>query len=128
MIELKDFIPNFELKNPLFDFKSKIEYINQQIKNNEKFICITYKEQISFFDLTTIDASYKMFYHIPFNSLIDLQSTNLSFQSKLELKKLVDILVFYKIDIEPISENQITNFLIHEKIGNFKFEELKKAI
>lgn len=115
--EKYDYSENIVINREIKDYEQKISFLEESIQEERKFIYVAFKTKMSFLDLSTIDNEYKYFFLIPYNSYIDTEWSHLSFQTKLDMDRLIDLLVFYDADFPSLDENSIKDYFTVNKIS-----------
>ncbi len=112
-----DFSRHVKIKKEVKDIDKKVDFLNKEIERGATFIYVAFKHKLSFFDLTTIDDEYKFFYLIPYNSFVDNEWSHLAFQTKLDLDKLLELLVFYDAEFPVIDAESFDKYWLQPKIS-----------
>ncbi len=117
MANIKDFSTHVKVIKEYKDIDKKIDFLNNAIEKGVTFVYVAFKHKLSFFDLTTIEDEYKFFYLIPYNSFVDNEWSHLAFQTKLDINKLIELLVFYDAEFPTIDDKSFDKYWIESKIS-----------
>ncbi len=117
MADNNDFSRHVKIKKEYKEIDKKLDFLNKSIKSGANFIYVAFRHNLSFFDLKTIDDEFKFFYLIPYNSFVDNEWSHLAFRSKLDLDKLLELLVFYDADFPKIDAESFDKYWLQPKIS-----------
>lgn len=117
MANIKDFSRFVKIKKEYKEIDKKVDFLNEAIQKGSSFVYVAFKHKLSFFDLSTIDDEYKFFYLLPYNSFVDNEWSHLAFQTKLDLDKLLELLVFYDAEFPVIDSESFDKYWLQSKIS-----------